>query len=447
MREPLLRGTLEAAVHAAALLYLPVALARTRKRSGYLALTLARMGAGAVPQEAPERAPKPDPGGFGGDPGRPRVVVHACSVGETLAILPLLERLREAIPGVRLLHTVTTETGYDLARKRSTADRVRYLPVDVRPGVAKFLDEERPDLFVAVETELWPVLFFSLARRGIPIALANGRISDRSFPRYERFRPFTREVLRRIDLLLMQSAEDATRAIRLGADPRRVVVPGNVKYDALEPILADPAPRHRFGFPEGCPLFVFGSVHPGEEAACLAMMRAIRGADPRVRFLLAPRKFDRLAGTLDALAEGGFRLARWSKRRDRPAGEPPDLLVLDTLGELVDAYRASDGAFVGGSFVASGGHNILEVSACGKAVFHGPHMENFREIAALAREEGFAVRFADPGEASRSLAEHFRAPERLAALGGRAREALARRVGASRRSARLLASLLPRPAR
>jgi 3-deoxy-D-manno-octulosonic-acid transferase len=349
-------------------------------------------------------------GAVGVEPSdRPTLWVHAVSVGETLAVEPFVRAAVEAMPGWRVVVSTTTATGQRVARERFASLDVCYFPLDLPGAVDRALDRVRPSLVCLVETEIWPNFLAASRRRGIAVALVNGRLSDRSFRGYSRVRRLLAPVLRDVALFLMQTRADAERVRRLGAPPERVVVTGNLKYDVdREALEARLAPRRAevdaaFGLPDPRPLAVAGSTAAGEEemlAEALETLRRRPGLG-RTRVLVAPRHPERFDEAERAFAGRGFRVAR----RSRPEGaRDADVLLLDTIGELAAVYAHADAVLVGGSLVARGGHNILEPALYAKPVVVGPHTENFRQIVSDFTDAGAVVRL-PIGAGAEALAE------------------------------------------
>lgn len=330
----------------------------------------------------------------------PRIWLHAVSVGETIAAKPIWEALLAALPGWHLIHSTTTATGQAQAVKLvGTAGDVIYFPFDLLPCVWSTLTRIRPRLIVLVETELWPNLLAVAALLGCKIVLVNGRISDRSLRGAARCAPLYRWMTANVDRFCMQSQEDAERIKRLGAPPERLVVTGNAKFDqamVTVPLGEQVTLRNALGFKRDEPVVLAGSTHPGEEEVVLRAFRQVKTALPRARLIIAPRHIDR-AQEIEALAGAhGFAAARRTRLATVPP--PPDaVIILDTIGELARAYALCTAAFVGGSLVPTGGHNILEPLALGKPALFGPYMSNFRDIAdiALQAEVGYQVHDAE----------------------------------------------------
>lgn len=321
----------------------------------------------------------------------PRIWLHAVSVGETVAAKPIWEALLAALPGWELYHSTTTDTGQAQAQ-RTVGDRgtLLYFPFDYLPCAWAALRAVRPALVVLVETELWPNFLMAAKLQGCRVMLANGIVSDRSLRGAARFGPLYRWMLGNIDCFCMQSQEDAERIIRLGADPDRVTVVGNTKFDQVlteVPLGEQVTLRNALALKRDEPCIVAGSTHPGEEEIVLQAFRQVKIALPKVRLIIAPRHIDRAQAVEELAVAHGFAVARRSKLATTPP--PPDaVIILDTIGELARAYALCGAAFVGGSLAPIGGHNLLEPLGLGKAVVFGPHMHKTRDITAIVLDAG-----------------------------------------------------------
>ena len=387
------------------------------------------------------------------DPGgRPSIWIHAVSVGEVQAARTLIPGLRDRYPGHRLWLSTTTRTGRAVAAGIEAVDGVFYFPLDLPPAVDRVLDRVRPVLFVAVDTELWPNLLRRCARRGVRTVLVNGRISDRSYPRYRLVRRWFRRVLADVDRCCAQSDESARRLVDLGAPADRVVTTGNLKFDALPAPGPGPASRgdelpRSLGLAPDRPVLMAASTHPGEEGPVLDAFRRLRSRVPGLVLVLAPRHPERGAEVAALAAARGLATVRRSRLPGGGAGAA-DVVVLDTVGELAALFPAATVVFVGGSLAPVGGHNVIEPAAWGRPVVFGPHMENFAEIAELFLAHGAARRVSGAGELEPVLAELLADPRQRAELGTAARSLVEANRGAAVRSLAEIAAVLPpgRPA-
>jgi 3-deoxy-D-manno-octulosonic-acid transferase len=374
-------------------------------------------------------------------PGEPCIWIHAVSVGEVLVARGLVEALKARFPGRRVIVSTTTATGNALARKALTADGVFFNPLDLPWSVRRALAGLNPSLLVLVETEIWPNLIHEAHRRGTRVAVANGRLSPRSFPRYRRLRPLLTRVLREVDVFLMQGEAHAERARAIGAPPERVRVTGNIKYDAPGPAGASSSGMAALlGAGGAAPLWIAGSTMAGEDELVLRAFAEARAAAPGLRLLIAPRHPER-APDVAALAErAGHQVARRSQLGASPWRG--DVLLLDTMGELAHAYPFATVVFVGGSLVPTGGHNVLEPGRAGRAVIVGPHMENFQEIADEFRAAGALVQIAHAAALGPAVARLLGDPQERARLGERAQALVERSRGALRATVEALAELV-----
>jgi 3-deoxy-D-manno-octulosonic-acid transferase len=349
-----------------------------------------------------------------------------------MAAVPLVRALRARWPDTPVVLSTVTATGAEMARTRlGDVEATFVFPLDFASAVRRVLVRVRPRCFIALETELWPNVLRCLAETGVPAVLANGRISDRSFRRYGWVRPLFRRVLAHVALFAMQSEEDARRVVSLGAPPERVRVTGNLKMEApTEATGPGDGWRARLGWSEA-PVWVAGSTHRGEEPIVLDALVGLRRRDPSVRLVLAPRHPERAEEVL-ALARGRGLVPVRRTRLD--AEGPVDLVVVDTIGDLVGFYRGGDVVFVGGSLVPVGGHNVIEPALCRRAVVFGPHMTNFREATGLLLETGGAVQLRDATELLPTLEALLQSPERRQALGEAAWRAVGHHQGACQRT-------------
>ena len=370
--------------------------------------------------------------------------VHAVSVGEVLAVAGLVEELQSRFPQHRIFISTTTDTGQVLARKRFGEANVFYFPMDFAFAIRPYLRALRPQLVVIAETEFWPNFLRLAHAGGARIAVVNARISDRSWPSYRRFRGLLRRLLVNVDLFLAQTQEDAARLQDIGASLERVRVTGNLKFDI--PVPAPPAiiesVRTSIAATDAGPVLVCGSTVDGEEPLLLKAFENLLVQYPRALMMLAPRHPERFAAVAALLEQMSIRFCRRSLWNGEPLGG--GVLLLDTIGELAALYALADIAFVGGSLVARGGHNIIEPAQHGVATVVGHHTENFRDIVSLFQSRD-AVRVVGPAELPLVLLELLANDTERRALGLRAAETMRSQVGATARTAGELQELLARP--
>src|ERR1700722_14915125 len=374
--------------------------------------------------------------------GRDLIWVHAVSVGEVLAAVQLIRELKGALPGRVVAVSTTTETGQRLAKERLPESPVFYLPLDFRYAVRRYLRVLRPKVLVLMESELWPRLIAQCARCGVPILVANARISDRSFPRYMRLRRLWRPFLERITLFLAQSDEAAARLIKIGAPAERGRGIGNLKYDvrvsdesALMKMLTE-------RLPAGSRVLVCGSTLAGEGQMLLTAWLAGLAPEPNTVMVLAPLHPDRFASVAGMVSAGGFALVRASKFQKRPetltAGS---VFLLDTIGDLASMYGVAAVAFVGGSLVTKGGHNPLEPAQFAVPVVMGPSFENFRGVVDTMRKED-AIRIVTPEGLAATLIALLHDQNDAKAMGERGRAAFETQSGATAATVKALMALL-----
>jgi 3-deoxy-D-manno-octulosonic-acid transferase len=441
----------------AALLLLPYWLVKGMRQQKYLSNLRERLG---LSTSSLDRLPTG---------GRGAIWLHAVSVGELLSSITLAKRLKAEYPDRPLVVSTTTITGQSLARERMQfADAVFYFPLDWAFCVRRVLRTVRPSIVVVLETEIWPNFLRETHRQNIPALFVSGRISDRSFGRYQRYlskfgfflRPFLRGALANASAFLMQSEKDAERIRSLGAPAARVSVTGNLKYDMELPSttpLANwlEAEARRLG---RSPIVVAGSVVATEEPLALIAFGVVQGEHPNALLVLAPRKPERFEAAAEFIHESRRKFLRRSQllldgHGEKPASSngsiPRDVTVilLDTIGELASLYRLADGAFVGGSLVPSGGHNILEPAAFGKIPVFGPSMENFSEIASRFVAAGAAIQVESPEDAGVAWIELLRDPQRRQQMEAKAKNLVDSSRGATERALAQISKFLGDPAR
>jgi 3-deoxy-D-manno-octulosonic-acid transferase len=383
--------------------------------------------------------------------GESSIWIHAVSVGEVLMARAIAADLKERYPRLRLFVSTTTVGGQQVARRNlQHVDDVFYFPFDWSFIVKRTLALVKPQLFVMMETEIWPNLLRACRVHGVKTIVINGRISERSYPRYRMIRPFFRRVLADIDRFCVQSEESARRLISLGADRDRLTVTGSLKFDSLELPGARGHGKSRervlrfFRVSPGRSVVVAGSTMRGEELVVLRAFRTVKQRLSGALCVIAPRHPERF-GEVERLArEAGFVAVR---RTELPIDAEPraDVVVLDTIGELAQVYQLATAVFVGGSLVDLGGHNILEPAIFGKPIVFGPHMQNFREIADTFLANDAAIQVASERDFDAALLALVTDPVRRARIGAAARALVEANRGAKAKTLAVIGELLPLP--
>jgi 3-deoxy-D-manno-octulosonic-acid transferase len=370
----------------------------------------------------------------------PVIWVHAVSVGEVRASESLVKALARDYPGHKILITTMTPTGASTVRELfSTAVAHCYVPYDLPTAVWRFLNRARPRLALIMETELWPNLYHQCRKRGIPLVLANVRMSEKSARGYRRFTSFTRATLANVSLVGAQTEADALRVRTLGA--ARVEVTGSIKFEMDVPAdLVVKATALRSGFDDR-PVWVAASTRAGEEEYVLDALARLHARIPRLLLVLVPRHPERFDSVAKLCLQRGFRTERRSERKD---GVAPDTAILlgDTMGELLLFHSAADVSYIGGSLVPRGGQNLLEAAAVGTPVVFGPHMFNFGDISCMALERGAGRQVQDAVELANAVADYLENPAARKAAGEAGLRMVAENRGALAKTLALVRQVL-----
>ncbi len=378
----------------------------------------------------------------------PSIWIQAVSVGEALTARAVAAGLKERYPRLRLFVSTTTITGQQVARQNfQMADGIFYFPIDLAVIGRRVLDTVRPQLFVMMETEIWPNLLRECRARGVRTVVVNGRVSARSFPRYRLVRPLFRRVLAFVDLFCVQGEETAGRLAELGAPRDSITVTGSLKFDALQaaaPGRGDGRVLRFLRVAEERAIVVAGSTMPGEHEIVLDAFERVRTLAHSPLLVLAPRRPEHFGDAEARAVERGFKTARRSALAIDEEVKA-DVVVLDTIGELAQVYQAATAVFVGGSLVNIGGHNILEPAAFGKAIVFGPHMHNFAEIASAFLEGRAAVQVRSGRELGDALIRLISDTAERERMGNAARAIVEANRGAKQRTLDAIARVLPVP--
>ncbi|MGQ9454506.1 MAG: 3-deoxy-D-manno-octulosonic acid transferase [Armatimonadota bacterium] len=377
---------------------------------------------------------------------KPKIWIHAVSVGESVASAAVVSELRKIIPEVPVVVSTTTQTGQEIARKSiQDAAHFFYYPFDLLACAELAVYRVRPSVFASTDTEIWPNFRHVLRRRGIPNAIINGTVSDKTL-RGARLVPWLyRWTLSNIDLFCMQSSADAERIVALGADPLRVRVTGNCKADEVDRPLGEKDKeelRNSFKLPDTARLLVAGSTNPGEEEPLLEAFVRVREACPWLRMIIAPRQIERRQEICHMVSRLGLRSGYRSNPETITGNE--DVIVLDTFGELARVYAIADVTFVGGSLIKKGGHSILQPISQGKPVLFGPHTFKQRDIVTQAKSAGVGFEVCDTDSLAAEITHLINTRDELDIISQRCAKLIAENAGASRRTAEALAELYQR---
>ncbi len=360
---------------------------------------------------------------------KPCIWIHAVSVGEVMAAAPLVTALRARFPKYSLVVTTTTPTGSEqVLRQFKNTVKHLYVPYDLIGAVRRFLNRTHPALAVIIETELWPNLLYYSHKRGIPILLANARLSERSCRGYRWINRLTKEMMSKITLVAAQSKKDGERFISLGLNPARLLVTGNVKFDLRLPetlMHEGKLLRETWG---ARPTLIAASTHDGEENIVLNAFREIRVHYPDVFLILVPRHPDRFEKVAKLCENAGFSVVKRSLRQ--PPNSTIDILLGDTMGELHLLYTASDIAFVGGSLVPVGGHNLIEPAAVRLPIISGHYLHNFAPISELLKAANAVIIVDNQENLQRAIIELLGDEQKRKSLGERAYQVSTANTGA-----------------
>lgn len=380
-------------------------------------------------------------------PGKP-VWIHALSVGEVKSALPLVMAVHAHFPQTPIVFTVSTRTGYDTARtlfcrtQSPLVSQLAYFPFDLPWAVDRVRRRIDPAWVCLVETDLWPGFLHAMAQKNIPVVLVNARLSRRAFDGYRRLGPATSLFFSNLTRVLVQTRRDMERFNALGVPASRLAVAGNIKFDQPMNVL-DEAERNAFvkwfHLTDTHRLWIAGSTHPGEESLLWDVFQQVRKQVPGLKLLLAPRDPARCARVADEISKKGGRPVLLSTTRNQP--KEADVMLLDCLGVLANAYAVCDVAFIGGSLVPCGGHNPLEPAMFEKPVLFGPHMEDFAEVADLLTARKGAVQVEDAGSLACHLTDLLTRPDRAAEMGHNASAVFQENAGAVARTLAVLSQI------
>jgi len=378
-------------------------------------------------------------------PGSPRVWVHGVSVGEILSAIPLVKELKALLPQAAFIISTGTETGQEVARRHflPLGAGVCYFPLDFPWAVARYLDHLRPDLYISLDSEIWPNFLVQAHRRSVRLALANARLSDKTFRIYLKFSKYIIGLIEYFEVITCGSSQDYDRLRQLGVSPAKLHFIGNLKVDRLlTGVDADAGHTLREALNlKSEPVFLAASTHPGEDEAVLKAYQTLRAPYPALLLILAPRHPERAPDLGRLVQSHGLASQLWSRVKSGAETRLAPVVIIDTIGDLFSLYGVADVVFVGGSLVSHGGQNILEAAAWGRAPIFGPHIHNFRWAQAILEEAGagFMVKDAPTLAAvARCLLDD---PQLRGGLGAQAQASLIRHQGAACRQAEVIVKM------
>jgi 3-deoxy-D-manno-octulosonic-acid transferase len=385
--------------------------------------------------------------------GSPRLWLHGVSVGEIQAAIPLVAELRTLLPRAAFIISTGTETGQMLARKHFSRQGalVCYFPLDIPWAVRRYLDYLRPQVFIGLESEIWPNFLSQAHQMGVRLALVNARLSDNSLRRFIKYKRYLSGIFNLYDVVAAGSLPDYQRLQRLGISPSRLHLTGNLKYDRLLQGRDESRLQEFRGFLKGTatepgkiggPVWLAASTHPGEEELVADAFHELLGPYPALRLVLAPRHPQRAPDLARLLARRGLNCQLWTGLKSGRANRTPVVVIVDTIGDLFTLYGAADVAFVGGSLVSHGGQNILEPAAWGRAPIYGPHLGNFLWAQAIMEEAGAGIVVRDAASLAQAVRQLLDQPGKREEMGRRAQAALVPHQGAACRQAELIAGLV-----
>jgi len=378
--------------------------------------------------------------------GSPRIWIHAASVGEVGAALPVIHSILNKIPDAAIIISTTTYHGQAFAQKKlgSIATCI-YAPLDFIGSVRKALTTIQPHIMVFLETEIWPNWLFQAAHLGIKTAFINGRISARSMTNYRKIRPLIRQSLKRVSAFSMINRADADRIKEIGAPPQKVLINGNAKFDVFSP-QKNPGVKTKmftlFNLHKNQPVFVAGSTRTGEEEIILNVYLNIIKQFPETVLIIAPRHIQRARLIKKMVIQKHLSCTLRTELTSMEHTENGSVIILDTIGELQDAYSIANIVFCGGSLVPLGGQNILEPAAWGRPVIYGPSMEDFSEAKQLLEAAGAGIQVKNTRELTENIITLLKDPQKAKTTGNNAQRAIISKTGAAARHAAVIFQVL-----
>lgn len=373
---------------------------------------------------------------------RERIWIHAVSVGEVLAVSDLVRKIKEVFPHYDIICSTVTKTGNQLAQEQlGSSCAVIYAPLDFSWIVRKFVRIIDPKIYIATETEIWPNLYTTLHKKGVPIIQINGRISDGSWKGYKRVRWLTKCVLNCVDVFCMQSSMDADRIVQLGAAPERVRIVGNLKFDNI-PITTEIHKKH-LGFQEHDELFIAGSTHPGEEDILIDTFKTLNTEFLNLRLVIAPRHIERAGDVIGLIEQKGYHAVRFSDIKNSQH-DGNSIIVVDTIGHLRNLYSLAKIVFIGKSLTVGGGQNVIESASLGKPTLVGPLMQNFKDVVNIFLKSNSLIQVNNSEELLSEAQGLLRDDERARTIGAAAAQTVKEYQGATSKTIDAIRELVGR---
>src|SRR3990167_1443614 len=377
---------------------------------------------------------------------RGNIWIHAVSVGEVIASTSLIKSLRKEYPDIKIILSTVTDTGQQIAKEKiKEADYIIYFPFDFSWSVKRALNTINPIICIIMETELWPNFLREANKKAVPVAVINGRISERSFKRYRMISLFMKNVLESVTLFSMQTEDDAKRAIALGANHNNVRVSGNIKYDnEFKEIEEEKVKeiKNTLGVNNSDRIFIAGSTHPGEEETIIRLYSHILKNHPDFRLVIAPRHIDRVGEVEEIVKRKGLASVRKSEIRNPKSEIQNPIIILDTIGELGSLYSIADIVFVGGSLIPHGGQNILEPAFYKKPVIFGKYMMNFQEIAKEMILSGGGIQVNDEKELIKEVDGLINNGKKMIEIGEKGYQVIMKNRGALQKNLELIGEII-----
>lgn len=371
--------------------------------------------------------------------GKKNIWIHAVSVGEVLAVLDIIQRLKKIYPHHRIICSTVTKTGQKLAEEKlSKSDVVIYAPFDFSLIVNTYIRLIQPVIYIATETEIWPNLFYFLKKNRVPIIIINGRISEKSFKGYSKIRFLMRPILGCVDLFCMQSPQDSDRIKYLGADESKVSMAGNLKFDSVNSVNVK---EEYAGFEKNDELLIAGSTHPGEEEIIISVYKRLLESFGQLRLVIVPRHIERVKEVVSIVEKEGLKPVKFTELKKENLNQT-HVVIVDKIGILKNLYAQAKLVFIGKTFMVGGGQNMIEPLSFGKPTFMGPRTENFTDVMRIFLEERIIYQVNNPDELTEAMRGVLEFPEIMDEIGVKAQAVIAKNSGATEKTIQAVQRLI-----